>query len=175
MSDVVAEREYTTIDKAGWGDGPWHDEPDKVQWVDEATGLDCLIVRNRLGALCGYVGVPSGHPAHGQDYDKVRVNQRDPDDEWSDWPDVHGGLTYAASCDEGAPEDRGICHVPLEGRPVDVWWLGFDCAHSGDIVPGMDATSRALGHPPLRCGDERYCTVEYVRRECESLAHQLVQ
>lgn len=55
-------------DKASWGPGPWHDEPDKIQWVDEETGLDCLIVRNHGGALCGYVGVPDGHPAYGVGY-----------------------------------------------------------------------------------------------------------
>src|SRR5690606_8583713 len=86
----------------------------------------------------------------------------------------HGGLTYADRCNEAAPEDRGVCHVPLPGRPAEVWWLGFDCAHLGDVSPGMDARSRELGHPPLRFGDERYRDVGYVRRECASLAAQLV-
>lgn len=60
--------EYTTIDKSTWGPGPWQDEPDKIQYVDEATGLPCLIVRNgkEIGALCGYVGVLPGHPLHGK-------------------------------------------------------------------------------------------------------------
>lgn len=57
--------QYTTIDKSTWPRGPWDDEPDKVQWEDAATELPCLIVRNGLGALCGYVGVPEGHPWHG--------------------------------------------------------------------------------------------------------------
>lgn len=60
--------EYTTIDKSTWGPGPWQEEPDKIQYVDEATGLPCLIVRNgpTIGALCGYVGVLPGHPLHGK-------------------------------------------------------------------------------------------------------------
>lgn len=45
-------REYRTIDKS---DGEWKDEPDKIQWQDEATGFPCLIVRGPSGALCGYV------------------------------------------------------------------------------------------------------------------------
>lgn len=61
--------EYRTDDKAGWGDGPWQSEPDKRQWQDDATGLPCLIVRGPVGALCGYVGVPEGHPAYGLSYD----------------------------------------------------------------------------------------------------------
>ncbi|MGE5512362.1 MAG: hypothetical protein ACM31O_14035 [Bacteroidota bacterium] len=72
-------------DKSDWGDGPWMSEPDKRQWVDKATGLPCLIVRNSLGALCGYVGVSKSHPAYGKDYFDVDVR-------------VHGGLTFARQC-----------------------------------------------------------------------------
>lgn len=59
---------YVTVDKSGWGDGPWQLEPDKKQWEDEVTGLPCLIVRNTqvTGSLCGYVGVPQGHPLYGK-------------------------------------------------------------------------------------------------------------
>ena len=35
-------REYRTVDKSTWARGPWDTEPDKMQWRDEATGLDCL-------------------------------------------------------------------------------------------------------------------------------------
>lgn len=38
----------------------WDQEPDRKHWVQQ--GLDCLIVRNLMGALCGYVGVPPSHP-----------------------------------------------------------------------------------------------------------------
>lgn len=62
-------RSYTTIDKSGWGEGPWQSEPDKMQWQHEATRLPCLIVRGPMGALCGYVGISEAHPAHGLSYD----------------------------------------------------------------------------------------------------------
>ena len=63
--------EYRTEDKAGWGEGPWQDEPDKVVWVDPATGLDCMAKRNRLGLvrLRGRACRPS-LPSAG-DYDDV--------------------------------------------------------------------------------------------------------
>jgi hypothetical protein len=161
-----SSRSYTTIDKSAWGDGLWNAEPDKVQWVDAATNLDCLIVRNRLGTLCGYVGVMPGHPWHGESYEGL---VREPDeDEWDAQIDtiieVHGGLTYASSCNEDAAESEGICHVPLPGRAANVWWFGFDCGHSGDVIPGM-----RIDWP-----GGSYKTVAYVRRECESLARQLV-
>lgn len=108
------------------GDGPWRDEPDKVQWIDEETDLDCLAKRGPTGAWCGYVGVPPGHPWHGKDYDDLYDIQ------------VHGGLTYANSCDEEIEDGWGICHIPEPGRPADVWWLGFDCAHYMDFCPRYD-------------------------------------
>lgn len=61
----MESRSYNTIDKTGWGDGPWQSEPDKMQWRDEATGFACLIVRWPVGALCGYVGVPKMHQVYG--------------------------------------------------------------------------------------------------------------
>src|SRR5262245_38842924 len=136
-------------------DGPWSDEPDKAQWVDGATDLDCLIVRNHYGALCGYVGVPSGHPLHGVDYETAYERAE---------IDVHGGLTYAATCQDGKEKDWGICHVPEAGRPADVWWLGFDCAHAGDLIPKMDLFSNAYGV---------YRNIAYVQAECAKLAEQI--
>ena len=50
-------------------EGPWKDEPDYQHWVDEKTGLDCLIVRQPSGGhLCGYVGIPKNHPLYGIGY-----------------------------------------------------------------------------------------------------------
>jgi hypothetical protein len=159
----MTERSYSTTDKSTWGDGPWHEEPDKVQWIDAATGLDCLIVRSPMGSLCGYVGLPPGHPAHGRDYDDVDVA-------------VHGDLTFAGACDEDAPEGHGICHVPEPGRPADVWWLGFDCGHTFDVSPAFDAGMRESGMPPLPHFAElptTYKSLAYVRAEVEALARQL--
>lgn len=80
-------REWRTQHKTGWPRGEWDQEPDKKQWTDAATGLPCLIVRNFGGALCGYVGVPPGHPDHGTDYGGLDADV-----------DVHGGLTFADAC-----------------------------------------------------------------------------
>jgi len=156
----------TDEEREAWGPGPWLNEPSKVQWIDHYSDFDCLVVRNRHGSLCGYVGLPPGHRAHGCDYDAVDV-------------EVHGGLTFADSCDEiGAVErpDRAICHVPEPGRPADVWWLGFDCGHFMDLSPGLAAMEREYGiekmldHPHLR---PVYRDMAYVRTEVQNLAKQL--
>lgn len=138
-------------DRTGWPSGEWDSEPDRLEF--EHAGLNCVIHRGGSGALCGYVGIPKSHPMHGKDYDAVH----------SEMPDleVHGGLTYANEC-QGA-----VCHVPKEVEDESLWWLGFDCAHSGDVCP---AHLRFHG----RMSDyERYKNVDYVRKETECLAEQL--
>lgn len=161
-------REYTTVDKSEWGQGEWTHEPDKVQWVDGATGLDCLAVRQaRLGHWCGYVGVPPEHPFHGKGYSEC-----DDDFNYTVDVEVHGGLTYARECQETDDESKGICHVPEPGRPDNVWWFGFDCAHSGDLSPAMAAREVAMGFPRMP-GYESYRPFSYVQNECTSLAAQL--
>jgi hypothetical protein len=139
----------------GLPEGPWSTEPSKMQWVDRATGMPCLIVRNGLGALCGYAGVSPGHPLHGHSYGMVDVM-------------VHGGLTFSDRCQPTTYEAHGICHVPEPGTPHDVWWFGFDCAHSCDVVPGMPNLFRELER-----GD--YRDVRYVANEVTLLASQLHQ
>lgn len=144
---------YKTIDRAkqGWPTGgDWDTEPDKIQWADEATGLPCLAVRNGYyGHWCGYVGVSEGHPWHGKSY-------------WDIPSDVHGGLTFSKSCDPDGDEATSVCHKPAAGEPDHVWWLGFDCAHSGDM------SLRKF----LRGNGDTYRTLEYVQSECAMLAQQ---
>lgn len=119
-------------DKSEWGAGPWVGEPDRVEWRigGMLRGLVCLAVRGPFGNWCGYVGVPPGHPAHGQHYGADSIEDLH----------VHGGLTFAGPCDVG--EHAQICHVPEPGEPDAVWWLGFDCGHGLDYSPAMEATMR---------------------------------
>lgn len=215
---TTAAMEWARLDKSSWGDGPWQNEPDKVQWLDEATGLDCLIVRNNGGALCGYVGVPESHPWHGKDYSQCTQTPACDESYCDHTPEhrlrVHGGITFADGCNEPSRErwerwreamvsrkgeaakypqgdaarewrdlshlmgnynawreymtGRTICHIPLAGRPDKVWWFGFDCAHSGDLLPAY----KDLGG----LGIDRYETYKdrrYVEGEVRQLAEQL--
>lgn len=167
-------------EKLTWGEGPWVDEPDKVQWVDTETNLDCLIVRNHSGVWCGYVGLPPGHRLHGVAYTEAEGG----DGQW--WLDVHGGLTFSGACQdhEDADLSHGICHLPLPGRPADVWWLGFDCGHALDQMPALDARMRdyekmtgvKLPQLPALVGDpfrSVYRDLPYVQEQVTRLAEQL--
>lgn len=148
-----------------FGNGPWRDEYEKISWVDEATGLNCIILRQRDGTLSGYVGISSKHPLFGYAHEAV--------------PDafglhVHGGLTYSSLCEAMAPEPISVCHVPtspakpqllLAPRSVEeeVWWFGFDSNHETDLVP--ITPKRAL-----RESGQIYRDQHFVYRECVRLA-----
>ena len=144
--DYIVELKRQNDPMLWCGTGPWNDEPDKMQWKDPATGLPCLIVRNQMGALCGYVGVSKGNRYYQKDYANL------------DDVNVHGGLTYSG---KGTPQVRCELEDDDDHR---LWWLGFDTAHAGDLVPGIPFTQRS--------GDQ-YRDLEYVKKECERLAAQL--
>lgn len=110
--------------------------------------------------MATYVGVPESHKAHGSGYDDERLSEIE----------VHGGLTFSEMCADTGDESIGVCHVAECGRPDHVWWLGFDCAHSGDVSP---ATLARVGH--YGGWGESYKSLNYVRKEVESLADQLAK
>ena len=128
-------------DKSNWAKGEWDNEPDRVDFIH--ASYSCFILRNAHGNWCGYVGVPNGHPNYGKDRDEF---------------DVHGGITYSDKC------SPPICHIPKEGMPEDVWWLGFDTAHAYDFSPSRWLSSFT--------GDI-YRNMEYTINETKSLAEQL--
>lgn len=145
--------EYTHIDKSTWGEGPWQKEPDKKQWADPNTNLPCLIVRNsNMGNLCGYVGVTKDHPYFGKEEDQMDLK-------------VHGGVTFTDGCQPG-PEEKTIRHKVDHGEDDNVWWIGFDCAHGLDAIPGIP--------PKYQMPHQTYRDFDYVENEVRSLAQQLL-
>lgn len=140
--------------KKTFGPGPWMEEPDRQDF--KHAGFDCMILRNKMGCWCGYVGLPNGHSQYGKHYDDVPVS-------------AHVGLTYASEC-------KGhICHV-VENEEDKVFWLGFDTSHGGDLLPGMIKLRNRSDWPnfPVGIGDfEVYRDVNYAIAETKSLAEQL--
>lgn len=118
---------------------PWTTEPNEKKWRTEA-GFPAFIKRHpQLLHLCGYIGVPSEHPWYAVEYDAI-----------SPYPDVHGGLTYSE-------------YTAPTSKPDGLWWVGFDCAHLGDLSPGMSYQY---------FDNARYRDMGFVIAECESLAAQ---
>lgn len=156
----------------------WFQEDNRVDF--EAEGFRCAMRRGPTGAWCGYVGIPRSHPWWGKSYsDDVKptadmlgprdaldhgpidvlcmaLSGKDPKDGMSITlcMRVHGGLTYSND------------HEPY-GKPDGLWWFGFDCAHSGDLVPGMERYG-------FHDGDV-YRDQQYVVAEVQSLAAQLAK
>lgn len=125
-------------------DEPWNHEPDGL-WFTTVYGYAALIVRHPyFKHLCGYMGVPPGHPWYGLNYDADALDCT-----------VHGGVTYT----DKEPPKYPDCPLTDAG----LWWLGFDCAHCGDYMPGLNA----------RIGPyETYRTLDYVQTQLEGLAEQ---
>lgn len=99
---------------------------------------------NEIGVfhLCGYVGLPKKSKFYKVPYDDIPV-------------DVHGGLTY----------DSDNLHMQPE---TNLWWIGFDCAHSGDLC----MLYSYLGPVDI---DDVYRDMEYVENEVKSLIDQLIE
>jgi hypothetical protein len=81
---------------------------------------------------------------------------------------VHGGITFS---------DNDL-NYPI---PSDLYWYGFDCAHSGDarnIEAIQDITLRGvfmrLDQSLSLLGGAEKRTLEYCIEQCEKLADQLV-
>ena len=123
-------------------EGPWSKEPDELIFVDGTTLLECKIVRGGLGHLCGYVAVPKDHPWYGVGYNDISQAS-------GDYVEVHGGLTFSGK-------------LTLKTKK---WWVGFDCAHLGDLVPA----ARLADHGDW---DETYRDIGYVTNELVNLARQ---
>ena len=112
-------------------------------WVTQA-GLPAKVLIMPMGHRCGYVGVDA-KTFEGKGYDDLDV-------------DVHGGLTYARTEEDG------------------LLWYGYDCAHIGDArdVNLMDAEHKAF-FTKLWDDEGVVRSLDYCINECESLATQLKQ
>jgi hypothetical protein len=129
-------------------DRPWEHEPDIEEWVDAETGYKCTVMRHgTLGHLNGYVAIPKGHNAWGENYDLINDNGIE----------VHGGLTYSD-----------------EDKETGEWVVGFDCSHAGDFSPKLVATLMEYTETDISHHmRDTYRTFAWVKEEVCSLARQL--
>jgi len=154
--------EEHTIDKSDWPEGPWRSEADIYAYFDDETGYPCMVMRHgHMGTLNGYVGIPDDHPCFGVDHDDM-----------PDSIDVYGGLTFSS-----------LLETPNKlGR--EVHWFGFDCAHHGDMMPGVEALlNRATAKDKVmmngcqktawRGPRAAYRDIDFVKNEVRRLARQL--
>lgn len=117
-------------------------EPGHVFSDFEESGIRVRVLRGPA-SLCAYVGVPTDHPLVGFRYDDIPL-------------DVHGGLTYAGA--------------GLIGLGKDLYWFGWDYAHSGDYCVYYDTT----GIGSDRTHEKRWLPGE-VAAEAREAAKQLAR
>ena len=170
--------EEQIFDREGKNAGVWNDEPDKVIWK-HASGYTCHIRRvEHSGHLCGYVGIPKEHPFFDKDYTS---NVQLTDEQFEEWKNsstegigIMSMLSIAMAREEIEESKRveveallrahgGITFsAKIEDCDKDLWFFGFDCAHSGDYQPWSDYHD--LG---------AYRDIEYVKDQTNKLAEQL--
>lgn len=156
---------------------PWNNEPNFAKWI-HPSGLRCLVFRGPLGALNGYVRVPKSklrkrlinrqrkiqHFAGRFEWLSRHMHYTAYDSGALSSIDVHGGLTFS-----GRIRCNG-CNPITKKRE---FWIGFDCAHSNDMVPKMvDFFDK--GKTTIR-PEGVYRNFAYVTKEVNSLAEQLAQ
>lgn len=114
---------------------PWDNEPDRVAFCD--GGIECRILRmtTGLGHLCGYARLPHHHPWLIGDLSDLDVG--------------HGGITFGPA--------------EIEGEPCGGLWVGFDCAHCGDLCP-VDAARYGVREGLV------YRDIAYVEAKTRALA-----
>lgn len=154
---------YNVIDRTNWPKGPWDSEPDKEQWVDKETCYPCIILRHDVsGHLCGYVGIDKAHPM----YKKMYID-------FEEDLDAHGGITYTELLsDDMRPNPLNTSLLADSETSVNsnsLWWIGFDCAHLGDLEPNNRWNKPATMYKYK----ETYKDWDYVKNQCEQLALQL--
>ena len=122
-------------------------------------GYQCVVLFTELGHRCGYVYVPYWHKQYEVDYDDIPVK-------------CHGGLTYS---------DHRLMDKEYPG-----WWIGFDCAHAGDM-PDRESQIRYFGNTKqdsffnmLNFMTGNYSgdfgtvkTLDYCEQECRDIVEQL--
>ena len=169
----------------------WETEPDREEFVH--AELPCLILRGPMKALCGYVGVPPSHPVYQKSYNDINVEVHGglTFSHIGGFKEIYRKPSFKPpmqppDCPRDSPEmikwliETGnylheTCIVErLEPNPEDkwpkgFWWVGFDCAHDGDYVPGLDDL-------PVKISFNSYAVYHnwaWVKAETQRLAEQL--
>jgi len=107
---------------------------EEIRVKKTSDGYIRLIRISGAGVYCGYIGLPDDrHKWFGLNYEDLIFVR------------VHGGVTFADAKFPGDDVTAMNLSVLTAGEVVP-WWVGFDCAHGGDYVPGRSRSSRHETH-----------------------------
>lgn len=86
-----------------------------------------------------------------------------------DYSEFRRIIEQTCICLAGLPDQDG-------GEADSLWWLGFDCAHAGDLAPALEAMTKHFhfkSELEEKGWKDVYRNLEYVESECLQLAIQL--
>lgn len=140
---------------------PWLQEENRYQFY--YRGYPCLILRNHMGAFCGYVGITEKNRFYGIPMEKLSFS-------------VHGGITFAGYGDDASYGGHHFCRPSKDKDGNQLYWIGFDCAHKYDYCPAVAHQLKEAGVEPSLYlpKDKTYRTVNYVIGELQFLVDQII-
>ena len=123
---------------------PWESESNYEEFF--YNGIECVIMRMpRIKCLYGFIGFEEGHSYYRKDITLEDLQ-------------VHGGITYTGMS-------------LIDGTKSGKWWIGFDTAHTGDLIPLM--CEKTPGYETFFRNGPVYRNLEYVRTEIKKLVDQV--
>jgi len=160
----------------------------RIEINKKYRGYGYIVYATDMGHRCGYIKIPRNHYLYEKSYGEQlnikfkklkneQMGKRNPitifcsagvkpeDNISMDLLfDVHGGITFSGKGKRLAIDKLG-------------WWVGFDCAHSGD---GKDFSIMDDKYKEI---EEKYNlgnygtirTKEYVEQECKNLIDQIIK
>lgn len=152
---------YTSDEKKlWWGYGEWCEEPDLVEF--EHCGFKCIVFRQASRETCEEFHMSGGHLTGYVAIDKDHTFYGK--DAYHLYLDVHGGITFAEIGNE------------------ELFFIGFDCAHAGDITPSMEMLKKKYSNEIYQVPEQfkhlslfnpTYKNIAFAVGECKYLAEQL--
>ena len=124
---------------------PYQEDFNAAQILSE---MPAVAIRSWAGHWCGYVGVSKSHSLY---------EIEDSMDNYELFPTVHGGITFTSH----SPSKDNCVGLPN----ANLWWIGFDCGHYGDMSPNVLL--------PSSLSQGTYRDIDYVVSEILSLIDQL--
>ena len=162
---------------------------ERIEINKKYKGYEYLVYATETGHRCGYVKIPKKHYLYGKNYsEQLNIKFKELKDEQAGKRnpiilfcsaglksednismdllfDVHGGITFSRNGRTAGFDKSG-------------WWIGFDCAHSGDgkDFDLMDESQQKIYQDCssfLRDGIVR--SKLYVEKECKNLIDQIIK
>jgi len=85
--------------------------------------------------------------------------------------DVHGGVTFSNA---SLYSSRSAIYSYWSWQPLPTWWIGFDCGHSGDLMPLYSYDTGAKVYRNFEfAGDELWRLFRQIKKRATPKPHSI--